>query len=98
VDDYSADRIRLGLVTPAAGILVITNSFSQFWRASIDGRPAPVFPVDHAFQGVAVHGGAQTVELRYRPPYGFGGAAQPLLLAALAVAIGAAGKRLGRRA
>ena len=97
VDDYSADRIRLALVTPAAGILVITNSFSAFWRATIDGSPAPVFPVDHAFQGVAVHSGAQTVELRYRPPYGFGGAAQPLLLGAIALAIGAAGMRLARR-
>jgi hypothetical protein len=91
VRDYSADKIQLDVVTPAAGILVITNSFSEFWRATIDGTPAPVFPVYHAFQGVAVQGGAHGVELRYRPPYSFGGAAQPLLLAALAAVVGAGG-------
>jgi hypothetical protein len=97
VREYSADRIRLDVVTPAAGILVITNSFSEFWRATIDGTPAAVFPVDHAFQGVAVQGGPQDVELRYRPPYSFGGAAQPLLLAALAAIVGAGGMRVARR-
>ena len=91
VRDYAADTIQLDVVTPAAGILVITNSFSEFWRATIDGTPAPVFPVDHAFQGIAVQGGAHGVELRYRPPYSFGGAAQPLLLAALVAAVGAGG-------
>jgi hypothetical protein len=97
VRDYSADKIQLEVVTPAAGILVITNSFSPFWRATIDGTPAAVFPVDYAFQGIVVPAGAHGVELRYRPPYSFGGAAQPLLLAALVAVVGAVGTWVARR-
>ena len=91
VRDYTADVIRVDVITPAPGVLVATNAFSEFWAATVDGAEVPVFPVYHAFQGVAIQSGAHAVELRYRPPYGFGGGAQPLLLAALVAMAGAAG-------
>lgn len=97
VRDYSADRIELDVEAAAGGILVITNSFSEYWRATIDGSPAAVFPVYHAFQGIAVEKGTHRLELSYRPPYSFGGAAQPLLLTALVALVGAGGMLVTRR-
>lgn len=96
VRDYSADRIQLDVATSAPGVLVVTNSFSEFWRATIDGTSAPVFPVYHAFQGMTLEKGTHRVELSYRPPYSFGGAAQPLLLAALVAIVGAGGMWVAR--
>ena len=66
---YSADRIDLHTTAAAPSLLVILNSFSPFWTARVDGVPAPVVPVDHAFQGVVVGAGTREVTLDYSPSY-----------------------------
>lgn len=64
-----ADRIDLRTTAGAPSLLVILNCFSPFWTARVDGAPARVIPVDHAFQGVAVGAGTHEVTLEYAPPY-----------------------------
>ncbi len=49
-------------------MLVVTNSYSPYWEARVDGKPQPVLPVDHAFQGVYLPAGTHVVELAYRAP------------------------------
>ncbi len=50
------------------GYLVLTEIYFPGWRARVDGRPAPVMPVDHCFLGVPLAAGSKTVELRYFTP------------------------------
>ena len=66
---YEADRIRLSLDMSGASVLIVTNSYSPFWRALVDGVEAPLYPADHAFWGIYLPKGAKTAELLYDPPY-----------------------------
>ncbi|MBF0134699.1 MAG: YfhO family protein [Magnetococcales bacterium] len=58
-------------VTESTGdaMLVVTNSYSSYWQATIDNQPAHLFPVDLAFQGVPLPPGRHEVRLTYLPPY-----------------------------
>jgi hypothetical protein len=92
---YSADRIDLGVAGAATGILVIVNSYSPYWMARVDGTAVPVYPVDHAFQGLTIAAGNHDVTLIYRPPHALGGALQPFLLAAMLGLLGFAAATTG---
>ncbi|HYY52532.1 MAG TPA: hypothetical protein VE755_06655, partial [Myxococcales bacterium] len=59
------DRMRVRAQGP--GLLVIGEHFDAGWRASIDGRPAPVVETDLAAIGVILPASAVTVELRFIP-------------------------------
>ncbi|MGH2683743.1 MAG: hypothetical protein ACRDIX_10970 [Actinomycetota bacterium] len=68
-------------------LLVVRNVWDPGWRATIDGRPAPVLVADYLLQGIPVPAGRHTVELRYDDPWvGFGVLGSALALGALAAA------------
>jgi hypothetical protein len=69
VGEYSADRIALAVETGAAGTLVVSNTFSRYWTATVDGARVPLLRVNGVFQGVPLAGGRQSVVLTYNPPY-----------------------------
>ena len=56
-------------------MLVLQTPFDPGWHAFQDGQSAPVLNVDAGLLGVALEGGEHTVELRYRPPFLYAGAA-----------------------
>jgi uncharacterized membrane protein YfhO len=64
-----ADRVVVSVSADRPGIVVVTQNYSPFWKARIDGVESRVIPVDHTFQGVRVEAGKHEVELSYRPPY-----------------------------
>ena len=66
---YKADRIILTVTNHHNSILIITNNYSPFWKAKVDGIETKIFPVDHTFQGFCIEGGVHTVDLEYDPPY-----------------------------
>jgi hypothetical protein len=80
---YWPDRIELDVHTRIPGVLVVTDAWIPGWIAAVDGVPAPVFPVDCAFQGVRVPAGVSRVLLKYRPTYTYAGFA----LAAMGVVV-----------
>ncbi|MCH7960497.1 MAG: YfhO family protein [Candidatus Hydrogenedentes bacterium] len=49
------------------GVLVMADAYYPGWKATVDGDPAEVFPVDGAFRGVFVPQGTQTVVIFYDP-------------------------------
>src|SRR5438105_6525030 len=56
-------------------MLVLQTPFDRGWQAFQDGRSAPVLNVDVGLLGAVFDRGEHTVELRYRPPFLFAGAA-----------------------
>lgn len=67
--EYSPDRIHLGVNSTGSAILIITNSYSPYWKCRIGGAACPVFPVDGTFCGAYLNGGEMDVTLEYQPPY-----------------------------
>ncbi|HEX2032449.1 MAG TPA: hypothetical protein VHL78_13810 [Actinomycetota bacterium] len=62
------EGVEIAVDSPGSAILLVRNAFDRNWRASIDGRPAPVLPANHALQAVAVPEGRHVVRLSYRDP------------------------------
>jgi hypothetical protein len=67
IDLDEPERVVVTVTTDGPAWLVLTDTWFPGWRASIDGRPAPVARANHAFRAVAVPGGAHAVEFTFRP-------------------------------
>ena len=53
---------------PSPGVLVLADTWYPGWRASVNGEPADVFPVDGMFRGVVLPDeGPHRVVFRYAP-------------------------------
>jgi hypothetical protein len=59
--------VELAARLPAEGILVLAQSYERGWRATVDGRPAPVFRANAAFLGIRLPAGLHEVRFDYRP-------------------------------
>ncbi|MGH2681992.1 MAG: YfhO family protein, partial [Actinomycetota bacterium] len=76
--------VRVDVEAAGPAILVIRNPFDPGWRATVDGRPAPVLVADGFLHAVPVPAGRHTVVLSYDDPWiGYGLAGSALSLAAL---------------
>ena len=51
------------------GILQITTSYSDGWKAYVDGKEQKVIKVNEAFIGTVIEEGNHIVEFRYETPY-----------------------------
>jgi hypothetical protein len=49
------------------GMVIVSDSFSKDWTATVDGKRAPLYAAYSIIDGVAVDRGAHRIELRYRP-------------------------------
>lgn len=67
--EYSPDRILFDVNLTGPAILIITNSYSPYWKCRTDDTVCSVFPVDGTFCGVYLNGGKMNVTLEYQPPY-----------------------------
>ena len=71
VSSQTYDQVELEVTNTSPAILVAANLYSPFWKASVDDKPAKIFPADQAFQGISLAAGHHQVELSYQPPYAF---------------------------
>ena len=46
---------------------MLTDSYFRGWKATVDGRDAPIERVDYLLRGVRVPAGTHRVEFRYAP-------------------------------
>jgi len=67
VISYRPDRVELRTIASGPAYLVAAESWAPGWEARIDGRPAPIYPTNLAFQGLPVPPGAHTITLEYVP-------------------------------
>lgn len=67
---YEADHLVFNLAnSKGRSLLVVTNSYSPYWTAVVDGKETQIIPVDHTFWGLVVPAGAREVVFDYRAPY-----------------------------
>ncbi len=62
------EDVRVSVRTDAPAIVVVRNAWDTGWRATVDGRPAPVLRTDYLLQGVPVPAGRHEIRLVYREP------------------------------
>jgi uncharacterized membrane protein YfhO len=85
IDD---NTVRAEVAGAAESLLVVSQNLADGWRATIDGKPAPIVAVDGALIGVFVPPGDHTVTLRYLPRTFLAGAGiTGVALAAVALTI-----------
>lgn len=98
---YRSSEVVLEAHAAEAGLVVLSDVFSEGWRAEVDGRPAPIERVDGCLRGVRVAAGSHRIVQRYQPAsvrIGVGLAlAAALLCAALARHRGERPGEVGRR-
>ena len=75
----SANAARIGVRAAGQAFLVISVTAHRYWSATIDGKPAPLILTNGAYQGLVVPAGEHVVEMRYRNPMLWIGAAISLL-------------------
>ena len=51
------------------GIIILSNNYSPFWKATSNGLPLHVFPAYNTFIGIEVPPNASNIEVTYSPPY-----------------------------
>jgi hypothetical protein len=81
---FSTVHIRTESGAPA--LLFVRDAFSPYWRAWVNGAPAPVYRAMGTFKAVPIPSGAAEVELRFSPP----GIAATLALAYASLAVAGA--------
>jgi hypothetical protein len=65
---YTPNEIQLEVRSSLPRLMVVANSFSPNWRASIDGgRPVPIVPANYVLQAVLVPEGSHLVEISFFP-------------------------------
>ena len=61
------EAVDVHVATPRAATLVVLQSFSADWKATVDGHATDVSAADGLFQAVTVPAGDHEVALRYQP-------------------------------
>jgi uncharacterized membrane protein YfhO len=79
IHSFGQTRIDGTIRVNQNGIVVFQTPFDAGWHAFSDGRATPTFRVDSGLLGIALKDGEHRVELRYRPPLLYAGAAVTLL-------------------
>lgn len=67
VSAWTPDVMTLDVSQSGSGLLVVSEVYSENWKATIDGEAVDVLQTDHALLGIPVDAGDHTIELRYDP-------------------------------
>jgi hypothetical protein len=92
IREFRNERVSLETRASAPGILVLGEAWYPGWHAAIDGRDAPVFPVNGWMRGVVVPAGGGRVVFAYFPRGLWAGLAISLLSTAAAATMYLSGR------
>lgn len=67
IEDVSPETIRIMVKAPVAGMVVLADSFTPGWRATVDGDPRAIVRANGIFRAVHVTPGDHDIVLTYRP-------------------------------
>ena len=63
--EYGPERLRVDIDCPSARLLVVTDTLNRCWKASVDGKPAPLLRTDVMFRGVWLDPGRHQVTMEF---------------------------------
>jgi len=67
VRDRRAERIAISVEATLPTVVVLLQSYTRDWSATVDGQPAPILKANLYFQAVAVPAGAHQLSVTYAP-------------------------------
>jgi hypothetical protein len=65
VETYTPGRVVVRAVTRSPGYLFFSENYLPYWKARVDGRPAPLVRCDVSMRAVYLEPGDHVVEMRY---------------------------------
>ena len=83
IRSFGQTRIEGTVRLDRKGILVFQTPFDRGWHARMDDRAVPVLRVDAGLLGILLESGEHLVQLRYRPPFLYIGAAITIMSCAI---------------
>ena len=63
---FTAQRVDVELEAAETSLVVLSQTYYHFWRASVDGRPVRLLRANYAFQAVEVPAGRHHLRVAYR--------------------------------
>jgi hypothetical protein len=66
VVDRGYSKVEVSVQTPTDGVLALPDPYYPQWGVEVDGKPAKLLQVDHAFRGVKVPAGSHRVVFTYQ--------------------------------
>ena len=66
VQDRAYSKVDVSVQTQTDGVLVLPDPYYPQWHVTVDGKPAKLLEVDHAFRGVEVPAGSHRVRFTYQ--------------------------------
>ena len=70
IASYTTTSVRIEADSPDGGWVVLNDVWHPWWRASIDGAPAPLQRANVLFRAVQVPAGRHTVAFTFAPVSG----------------------------
>jgi hypothetical protein len=67
VDASDPDRLVVSASLARPGYVVVADTYTSGWRATVDGVETPIHPADVLFRAVRVPAGRHEIVLSYRP-------------------------------
>jgi hypothetical protein len=65
----SPQRVEIEATLERPGLVVLADIFYPGWSLTIDGTPAPIYPVNRLMRGAAVKAGHHRLVYAYSPPW-----------------------------
>jgi hypothetical protein len=96
--NYSLNRIDLDVTSAKNGLAVLSEIYYPSWKATVDGKPAPVYRADYALRAIPVGRGHHQVSCYFSTDVFRTGLLLSLAALAITLALGGFGFWLARRA
>ena len=65
--DYKNTEVTVDVESDTGGFLVLTDAWHPWWRAEVDGVPAPILKADVLFRAVEVGSGRHRIRFTFHP-------------------------------
>ncbi|HUI91718.1 MAG TPA: YfhO family protein [Chitinivibrionales bacterium] len=97
ITDYSLNKIDLEVTSAKNGLLVLSEIDYPSWKATVDGKPAPVLRADYALRAIPVEKGSHKVVCYFSEDVFKKGLVLSLISLLLTLALGVWGWRSERK-
>jgi len=64
---HKAHSVTIEAEMKCRGMVILGDAYSKDWIATVDGKPAKIYPAYSFIRGVVVDAGVHRIEYRYRP-------------------------------